>query len=125
MIKIIIICLIVLILTVFLRQIMPEYSLFITIISGIGILVFLAIEISTPFLKLFEILNNYGINKTLSQYLLKAFGICLLTKFSAELCIDFGQSSLSGKVEMAGKIAIFLLSFPLIEEILNTGLSLL
>lgn len=125
MIKIIIFCLTALILVVFLRQIKPEYSLIATVTAGAAVLIYLAVELYTPLLKILDRLNSYGISNSLTAYILKAMGICLITKFGAELCTDFGQSSLASKVELAGKTAVFILSLPLIEEILNTGINLL
>lgn len=93
--------------------------------AGVMMLFYIIKQIYTPVKDFLQILTDYGINSELISYLLKSLGICFLTKFSAELCADFGQSSLSGKVEMAGKAALFILSFPLIKDILNTGLSLL
>lgn len=125
MIKIIIFCLTALILVVFLRQIRPEYALIATVAAGAVVLIYLAVELYTPLYELLKQLNEYGISNSLTAYILKALGICLITKFGAELCADFGQSSLSSKVELAGKTAVFVLSLPLIKEILNAGINLL
>lgn len=125
MIKITVFCLTALIIVVFLRQIKPEYSLIATVTAGATVLIYLAVELYSPLTEILNKLNSYGISNNLTSYILKALGICLITKFGAELCTDFGQSSLAGKVELAGKTAVFILSVPLIEEILNTGINLL
>jgi hypothetical protein len=41
------------------------------------------------------------------------------------LCADFGQTSLGEKVQMAGKVALLVLSLPILQNILEVGLSLL
>lgn len=125
MIKITIFTLIALILVLFLRQYRPEYSLIAAVAAGAIIIIFLLLEVANPLLELFGLLTSYGIEKELTAYLLKALGICIITKFATELCLDFGQSSLSGKVEMAGKVSILIISLPIIKSILNAGLSLL
>lgn len=125
MIKIVAFVLITLILVFFLRQYRPEYSLIAAVTAGGIILIFLLLQLANPLLELFKLLNSYGVDSELTSYLLKALGICITTKFATELCSDFGQSSLSGKVEMAGKISLLIISLPIIKSILNTGLSLL
>lgn len=125
MIKIVVFCITALLLVVFLRQIKPEYSLIATVASGAAVLIYLVAELYTPLYEILNKLNSYGISNNLTAYILKALGICFITKFGAELCTDFGQSSLASKVELAGKTAVFILSMPLIEEILNTGINLL
>ena len=125
MIKIALFALITLIIIVILRQYHPEYSLLAAVISGGIILIFLVVELANPILTLLKILNSYGVNSQLTEYVLKSLGICIITNFSVGICTDFGQTSLAAKVEMAGKVAIFILSLPILENILEVGLSLL
>ena len=125
MIKIALFAVIALIVIVVLRQYHPEYALLTAVISGGIILVFLVCELDSPLFSLLKMLNFYGVAEGLTGYILKALGICIITNFSVELCTDFGQTSLASKVEMAGKISIFILSLPILENILEVGLSLL
>lgn len=125
MIKIIVFALISLALILFLRSYRPEYAMLATAAAGATLLAFVIAEIYEPVLSLFKMLESYGIDSELTTYLLKSFGICYITKFAADLCTDFGQASLSGKVELVGRAALFVLSIPLIGQILQLGLSLL
>ncbi len=125
MVKIIIFAFISLVLILFLKSYRPEYAVLATAAAGTILLVFIISEVYSPLHTLFLMLEDYGINGKLTTYLLKAFAICYLTKFATDVCTDFGQTSLSSKVELAGRAAIFLLSLPLISGILQTGLSLI
>lgn len=125
MIKIALFALVALVVIVVLRQYHPEYALLTAVAAGAIMLVFLSFEFMEPLFALLAMLEDYGSPKTLTSYILKALGICIITKFSADLCTDFGQTSLAGKVEMAGKITLLLLSFPILQSILEVGLSLL
>ena len=107
------------------RQYHPEYALLTAVISGGLILIFLSLELASPLFTLIKMLNSYGVSNGLTSYILKALGICILTNFSVGLCTDFGQTSLAAKVEMAGKVAILILSLPILQNILEVGLSLL
>ena len=59
------------------------------------------------------------------EILIKALCIGLLTHVTASVCRDAGEGGIAALSEMAGKIEIILLSFPLIKEIIDTALSLL
>ncbi|MCQ2450709.1 MAG: hypothetical protein MJ080_01860 [Clostridia bacterium] len=61
--------------------------------------------------------NGYGFS-----VILKAVAISYLAEFSGDTCRDFGQTALAGKVELAGKCAILVLSIPLITSILQTAI---
>lgn len=53
---------------------------------------------------------------------LKALGISYITTFAADSCRDFGLSALAQTTEITGKIAIFVLSLPLVTSILQAAL---
>lgn len=125
MIKISLFALVALIIIVVLRQYHPEYALIATVAAGGIILISLVYQLTTPLFALIKTLNSYGVSEGLTGYILKALGICIITNFSVGLCTDFGQTSLAAKVEMAGKVAILIISLPVLENILEVGLSLL
>lgn len=57
--------------------------------------------------------------------LLKALGLAFLTETAASICRDSGEAGLATWVEMAGKLEILLLSFPLIRTVMDTVAALL
>lgn len=59
------------------------------------------------------------------EILLKALGVAFLTETAASICRDSGETGLASWVEMAGKLELLLLSFPLIRTVLDTAVSLL
>ncbi len=50
----------------------------------------------------------------------KSLGICHLTQIASETCKDCGFNSIASKVELAGKIAIVLLTLPMLESLIKT-----
>jgi stage III sporulation protein AD len=52
--------------------------------------------------------------------LIKALGIGYLCRFASDLCRDAGETALAGYVELAGKVMIVVLSFPLLEQVAQT-----
>jgi stage III sporulation protein AD len=57
--------------------------------------------------------------------LLKALGIAFLTETAASVCRDSGEGGMADWVELAGKLEILLLSFPLIRTVMETVTALL
>lgn len=53
------------------------------------------------------------------EIMLKGLGIAILSESASDICRDCGELSLATKVELASKIAMLLLSIPLLEAILD------
>lgn len=97
-----------------------EYSLLISLISGIAILLMLISGVSE---KLYEVRNAVS-GFTASSFFIVAFkslGICVITGFIADSCRQAGQLSLASKAELAGRCAIFVLSVPMLLSLLETA----
>ncbi len=47
-----------------------------------------------------SIAENSGIKNEYFILMLKSLGICYITQFAADICTDFGQSSLASKIEL-------------------------
>ena len=52
--------------------------------------------------------------------LLKAVAAAYVTDFTAQLCRDAGEHSIAEKTELAGKVVIFLMALPIMEQVLET-----
>lgn len=123
--KVLILGVVISLLAVFLKSIKPEYSL-ICVIVGSVILLFYIVNAMTDIFEFFgDVVNKTGIDKSLFSLLLKIIGIGYLVEFSAGVCMDSGNSSIANKVLVAGKVLIFLLSMPIIQNLFETVLSLL
>lgn len=111
---------------VILRQWKPEWAVFlrlaVTVVSLGVILALLGGSLSY----LRELTAGLGGDPTgMWEILLKAVGIAFLTETAAAICRDSGEGGLAGWVEMAGKLELLLLSFPLIRTVLDTAVALL
>lgn len=123
--KVLILGIVISLLAVFLKSIKPEYSL-VCVIVGSVILLFYIVNAMTDIFDFFgDVVNKTGIDKNLFSLLLKIIGIGYLVEFSAGVCMDSGNSSIANKVLVAGKVIIFLLSMPIIQNLFETVLSLL
>lgn len=52
--------------------------------------------------------------------LLKLIGIAYVCEFASGLCKDAGYQAVSGQIEMAGKVAMMVISLPVMLAILDT-----
>ena len=86
---------------VLLKQYKSEYAIYASVIAGATLLFF-------------------GINKEFFRILLKITGIAYLVEFASNMCKDAGESAISSKIELAGKLLIVTLSIPIISTLVET-----
>lgn len=104
---------------IFLRQYKPEYAFGITFCSGIIILMFSLLKFSDIADKLEDFISMAKIEEEHYKIIFKCFGTCILTKIASETCKDFGQESISSKIDLFGKLSILVFASPLFYEILS------
>ena len=63
--------------------------------------------------------ENVSAGKAYYPVILKTLGIAYLTEFTAALCQDAGEKSIAGKVELAGKLAVFFAAMPVFTDLMN------
>lgn len=109
---------------VLLRAIKGELAPFARVAGGILIFAMLLPTLSQSVEKILSLFSVSGIERY-ATVMLRALGIAMLGRICSEVCRDCGESGAAGGVELAGKLAILSLCFPLIEEILGFASSLL
>lgn len=102
-----------------------EYSIVLSIAAGVIILFEVFANISPALRQINTLLASSGLSSEYTVILLKALGVCFLAQFAGDSCRDAGESALASKVELAGKIAIVVLSLPLFEKIASTAVGLI
>ncbi len=112
-------------LIVFLRQHKPEYSLLVGIAASAMLLIYLLGDIVKIIGEIRNLFAQVDLSVEYIGLIFKVLGICYIAQFAAELCADFGQSSLAGKIELAGKISILILSLPIIKQIISLTMQLI
>ena len=112
------------IMIIILKSYRPEMALILSIVTGIGIMLY-AIYKMTPVVNVLnDIVNKSGINTEFLMIIIKVIGIAYIVEFGKNICVDAGQTSIATKLEMAGKVIIVVLTIPLISSLVNvlTGL---
>ena len=85
-----------------------------------------AISVVAPVLKtISELTGMAGLDSTYANALLKALAIVYITQLASDNCRDVGEAAIAAKLELAGKIAVILISMPMFEGIINLVMKLL
>ena len=124
-IKIIGVGLISLIIIIIVKQYKPEFTLYISLLTGAIILIFLMDKITGIIDILTSLSNKVAINKQFLTVLIKITGIAFLTEFAVSICKDTGETAIANKVDMGGKIIIVSMSIPIISSLLETVVEIL
>ena len=106
--------------TLLLKNTQSQYAMLSSLATGIIILIIALSSFSKVILSFQAIIDKTGVNSSLFSSLLKIIGIGYITEYSQSVCDDFECASIGKKVSFAGKIAIFLLALPIIENLINT-----
>ncbi len=107
------------VLSVVLRQYKPEFSIYITLITGMLMLgaavtaVKPVIETVSGYLQIADPDTSYA------DVLVKSLAVCYITQMASDSCADAGEKSIAAKIELAGKFAIVLLALPVFDRLME------
>ena len=124
-IKIIGIGLIALIIIILLKQYKPEFAIYISLLTGVLILLLVADELSGIISLLQSFADKVSINSTFLVLLIKITGIAFLSEFAVSICKDSGEAAIASKIEIGTKIIIISMSIPIISSLLEIILEVL
>jgi len=108
-----------------LRQLRPELGLTLVIVASVVFLLALVGRMAVVFELVQELAERADVGQLHLDTLLRIMGVAFIAEFGASICRDAGESSLSLKVELAGKLIILGLSVPLVLVILEKLLRLI
>ena len=124
-IKIIGIALIALIIIILLKQYRPEFAIYISILTGILILLLVIDKLQGIMALIQSFVNKTSINATFLTLLIKITGIAFLAEFAVSICKDSGEAAIASKIEIGSKIIIVSMSIPIISSLLEIILKIL
>ena len=108
-----------------LKNTQSQYAALSILSTGIIVLIIALSSFSKVIISFQSIIDKTGVNSQVFSGLLKIIGIGYLTEYSQSVCDDLGCGSIGKKVSFAGKIAIFLLALPIIENLINVIVEIL
>ena len=119
LIKIALIAVVGALLFIYLKSNSSDLAGLVVVATGIFILLLTVdyvIETVTFFKKMGQ---NIGIDSSFLKIIVKIVAVSYLADFSSSLCADLGSTNLGEKVSFAGRIIIFVLSFPIFINLFN------
>ncbi len=122
LIRVVAVIIIVAVFVTLLRTRLGEYSFVLALAAIAVVLVAVLGNLFGAVSKLRDLFLQSGNTGVYFTVALKALGISYITTFAADLCRDFGLSALAQTSEIAGKVAIFILSLPLMTAVLQAAL---
>jgi len=111
--------LVTMIMAVTLRQYRPEFALLVSLVAGVVILIGVVRGILPVVEQVQTIFQSTQMPAAYLQVLFKALGICFLTQIACDACRDAGEGAIGAKVELAGKVAVLVISLPLFVQVLT------
>lgn len=124
-IKIIGIGLIALVIIILLKQYRPEFAIYISLLTGVLILLLVMDQLTGIISLLQSLANKASINSTFLTLLIKITGIAFLSEFAVSICKDSGEGAIASKIEIGSKIIIIAMSIPIISSLLEIILKIL
>ena len=110
------------VLSVILRQYKAEYAVAVSVAAGAIIFSDVVFSVLKPLLTLRDLAVKSGVDSRYFSIALKALGICLITGLISDICNDFGQTALGNFAKTAARSVIFIMSVPLLCELLDAAL---
>ncbi len=123
--KIIGIALVAVTMIIILKQYKPEFAIYISILSGILILLLVMDKLTGIINLLQSLASKASINSTFLVLLIKITGIAFLSEFAVSICKDSGETAIASKIEVGTKIIIIAMSIPIISSLLEIILQIL
>ena len=120
-IKIISLALCVCVLNIILKDTHKTFALFINICFAIIVALFL-LDYTAEFID--KIKDLFSVNSSSGKMfncLFKGALICVLTKISADICKESGNTVISDIVDIAGRVVLLLIALPFVESIVKTA----
>lgn len=102
-----------------LRESKNEFSIYIILSTGIIILIYLITSLTSVITAFNDIVESSNIDSDLFSGILKIIGIGYITEYSSNICGDVGASSVGAKIELAGKLTIFIMAVPIIKTLVE------
>lgn len=110
---------------ILIKQYRPEFAMVASLCCGALIFGLIILNLTPAFDTIRELMDRLNLDNQYTRTIIKALGVCYITQLAADTCRDADQTAIAGKVELAGKVMIILLSLPLFKSLLDTAIGLI
>lgn len=101
------------------RSSKPEYAVLVSVATGLLLLIFLVNSLNRVVEAFTAIVDKSGLNANLFGGILKIIGVGYLTEYSSSISTDCGADGIADKIQLGGKLTIFLLSLPIFNALID------
>ena len=108
-----------------LREERSELYIFAIMACGALILIVILSSLTEVISQFGLLVGKSGVDESLFAGVLKIIGIGYVTEYAAALCADYGVTSIGNKLQLAGKIAIFFMTMPILANLVGVISSML
>ena len=108
-----------------LREEKSELYIFAIMAGGALILVIVLSSLTEVIEQFGMLVGQSGIDESLFAGVLKIIGVGYLTEYASSLCNDYGVTSIGNKLQLAGKVAIFFMTMPVLANLVGVISSML
>jgi len=108
-----------------LRQEKSELFIFAVIATGALILIILLSSLTEVIKQFGMLVGKSGVDESLFAGVLKIIGVGYITEYASSICMDQGVSGIANKLQLAGKVAIFFMTFPILTNLVDVISSML
>lgn len=112
-------------LAVMLKSYKKELSMATAVTTGLVITAMMLADMYEVFASFSALIDKTGIDGEYFTIILKVTGIAYIAQFASELCRDAGEAAVAVKVEAAAKLAVLLLTMPVLRDFLDNVLTIL
>lgn len=108
---------------IILKDVNPAFAFFIIIITGAMILFAIVNQVGVIINLIRSLSEKATVDQLYMDTILKIIGIAYITELGSNMTKDAGLSSVSAKIELAGKMFILLLAIPIISAVIDVILN--
>lgn len=101
------------------KNVKPEFTVLVILSAGLIMLIYLLNSLGEVVTAFIGLVDKSGLDNRLFAGILKIIGIGYLTEYSAGICEDADAKSLGMKIQLGGKITIFLMSLPILTALIE------
>ena len=95
------------------------YGNLIRIVVVTILMILIVSQLDSVFMVVRDLANKMNMDNTYLNIVLKVVGIAYLAEFGAQLCEDAGEKAIGSKVQLAGKVMIFVMASPVILALIE------
>ncbi len=102
-----------------LKKYLPEYSLFVILITCVLILFWVVVNVIPILDKINYFFDQTKMPGEYATVIFKCLGIAFVVQLVSDICKDVGETAIASKLELAGKVIILIISLPLFEQLIS------